>query len=306
MKRIQRRMAEGIDVVTEGRDQGSVVFPQAELKVFLTASPEERARRRHREELGRGHAPTLESVLESQSRRDDADCARPVGAMRQADDAVVALAQQYAAHDPDAVATELAAASDAVIAITAERDAAQLAIRDLTVELAVNPNDPVITKVLARYAEILNGVLQTQGLNAEQYIWRSQDDSRVRSAHAAYDDHIFSWSDPPDGGHPGQGWNCRCTAEPVLDGTDIPDGAVCDILTGDRLATVFPAADTEKRAAIAREVDLRVVSGQLDTRERLIHFLAQMRQEAGDDAQLVEGFLAGRCWARQHDGRVRA
>jgi cytidylate kinase len=89
MKRIQRRMAEGIDVVTEGRDQGSVVFPQAELKVFLTASPEERARRRHREELGRGHAPTFESVLESQSRRDDADCARPVGAMRQADDAVL-------------------------------------------------------------------------------------------------------------------------------------------------------------------------------------------------------------------------
>jgi CMP/dCMP kinase len=89
MKRIQRRMAEGIDVVTEGRDQGSVVFPHAELKVFLTASPEERARRRHREELGRGHAPTLASVLESQSRRDDADCSRPVGAMRQADDAVL-------------------------------------------------------------------------------------------------------------------------------------------------------------------------------------------------------------------------
>jgi len=89
MKRIQRRMAEGIDVVTEGRDQGSVVFPHAELKVFLTASPEERARRRHREELGRGHAPTLASVLESQSQRDDADCSRPVGAMRQADDAVL-------------------------------------------------------------------------------------------------------------------------------------------------------------------------------------------------------------------------
>ena len=48
MKKVQRRMAEGIDVVTEGRDQGSVVFPQAELKVFLTASAEERARRRHR------------------------------------------------------------------------------------------------------------------------------------------------------------------------------------------------------------------------------------------------------------------
>lgn len=89
MKRIQRRMAEGIDVVTEGRDQGSVVFPQAELKVFLTASPAERARRRHREEVGRGQASTLEEVLESQTRRDDADRSRPVGAMLPADDAVL-------------------------------------------------------------------------------------------------------------------------------------------------------------------------------------------------------------------------
>ena len=89
MKRIQRRMADGIDVVTEGRDQGSVVFPHAELKVFLTASPEERARRRHREEQGRGLATSLESVLASQSRRDAGDCSRSVGALRQADGAVL-------------------------------------------------------------------------------------------------------------------------------------------------------------------------------------------------------------------------
>ena len=75
--------------MTEGRDQGSVVFPQAELKVFLTASPEERARRRYQEEVGRGQSPTLAAVLESQSRRDDADSSRPVGAMKQADDAVM-------------------------------------------------------------------------------------------------------------------------------------------------------------------------------------------------------------------------
>ena len=56
MKHLQRRLAQGLDIVTEGRDQGSEVFPQAELKVFLTASPEERARRRHREELARGAA----------------------------------------------------------------------------------------------------------------------------------------------------------------------------------------------------------------------------------------------------------
>jgi len=89
MKRIQRQMAEGLDVVTEGRDQGSVVFPRADLKVFLTATPEERARRRHQEEIRRGEPSTLEAVLESQSRRDDGDCSRPVGALKQADDAVL-------------------------------------------------------------------------------------------------------------------------------------------------------------------------------------------------------------------------
>lgn len=89
MKQVQRRMAEGIDVVTEGRDQGSVVFPHAELKVFLTASPLERARRRHEEELGRGQPATLEAVLEAQTRRDDADRNRPVGAMKPAADAVL-------------------------------------------------------------------------------------------------------------------------------------------------------------------------------------------------------------------------
>ena len=89
MKRMQRRIAEGIDVVTEGRDQGSVVFPQAELKVFLTASPEERARRRHREEAARGGATSLEAVLAAQNRRDEGDRVRAVGAMKAADDAVL-------------------------------------------------------------------------------------------------------------------------------------------------------------------------------------------------------------------------
>jgi cytidylate kinase/pantoate ligase/cytidylate kinase len=89
MKRVQRRMAEGVDVVTEGRDQGSVVFPFADLKVFLTASAEERARRRLREEVGRGHATSFEKVLDSQSRRDEADEKRPVGTLRPAADAIL-------------------------------------------------------------------------------------------------------------------------------------------------------------------------------------------------------------------------
>jgi cytidylate kinase len=89
MKEIQRTMAHGLDLVTEGRDQGSEVGPRAELKVFLTASPEERARRRQQEETDRGREASLQSVLESQTRRDEADRLRPVGAMQPAADAVL-------------------------------------------------------------------------------------------------------------------------------------------------------------------------------------------------------------------------
>jgi cytidylate kinase len=89
LKRVQRRMAEGLDVVTEGRDQGSEVFPQADLKVFLTASAEERARRRHREELERGGSLSLAAVQQAQARRDEGDMVRPVGRLEPAVDAVI-------------------------------------------------------------------------------------------------------------------------------------------------------------------------------------------------------------------------
>jgi len=89
MKRLQRRLAAGRDVVTEGRDQGSEVFPQAELKVFLTASADERARRRHREEEARGNPTSLAAVQAAQARRDEGDRSRPVGAMQAAVDAVI-------------------------------------------------------------------------------------------------------------------------------------------------------------------------------------------------------------------------
>ena len=89
MKQLQRRLAAGLNIVTEGRDQGSEVFPHAELKVFMTASAAERARRRHREELGRGVATSLAAVLDAQTRRDEGDRSRPVGAMRPASDAVL-------------------------------------------------------------------------------------------------------------------------------------------------------------------------------------------------------------------------
>lgn len=89
MKQLQRRLAEGRDVVTEGRDQGSEVFPWAEVKVFLTASADERARRRQREEAARGLASSLDAVRAAQARRDEGDRVRPVGAMQPAADAVI-------------------------------------------------------------------------------------------------------------------------------------------------------------------------------------------------------------------------
>ena len=85
---LQRQIAADRDTVTEGRDQGTVAFPDAQCKIFLTASPIERARRRHAELAERGARITLEEVLAQQADRDRRDAARPVGALLKAGDAV--------------------------------------------------------------------------------------------------------------------------------------------------------------------------------------------------------------------------
>ena len=85
---LQRQFAGEGDLVTEGRDQGTAVFPQADCKVFLTASAEERARRRHQDLLERGDSTSLAEVLESQNRRDASDESREVGPLARAADAV--------------------------------------------------------------------------------------------------------------------------------------------------------------------------------------------------------------------------
>ena len=85
---LQRAYAEGSDIVTEGRDQGTVVFPAAACKIFLTASPQERARRRMEELHARGESPTLREVLRQQDERDRQDSSREVGRLEKAEDAV--------------------------------------------------------------------------------------------------------------------------------------------------------------------------------------------------------------------------
>ena len=85
----QQKLAAGNDsIVTEGRDQGTVVFPQAECKIFLTAGAEERARRRAEELAARGESVTVEEVLADQRRRDRRDTSRSVGPLAAAADAV--------------------------------------------------------------------------------------------------------------------------------------------------------------------------------------------------------------------------
>lgn len=86
---LQRAIAAGRDMVCEGRDQGTVVFPGAARKFFLTADPRERARRRHHELLARGEIVSLEDVLAAQEARDRRDAARDLGPMVPAPDALV-------------------------------------------------------------------------------------------------------------------------------------------------------------------------------------------------------------------------
>jgi cytidylate kinase len=84
----QQAMGAGGGVVMEGRDIGTVVFPLAEVKVFLTASEEERARRRWKERHAKGDVVTLQEILQQQRERDARDSSRADSPLAAAPDAV--------------------------------------------------------------------------------------------------------------------------------------------------------------------------------------------------------------------------
>lgn len=86
---LQRRVARGGPIVMAGRDIGTAVLPDAELKVYLDASREERARRRQRQAALGGSPPPLGQVLAELDRRDAIDSGRQASPLRPADDAVV-------------------------------------------------------------------------------------------------------------------------------------------------------------------------------------------------------------------------
>ena len=86
---MQRKMAQLHNVVMDGRDIGTVILPNADLKIFLTAGAEDRARRRYEELLKKGVETTFESVLDDLIKRDEQDTRRAAAPLKAADDAVL-------------------------------------------------------------------------------------------------------------------------------------------------------------------------------------------------------------------------
>ena len=85
---IQRRMAEGKNVIMEGRDIGTTVFPNADVKIYLDATPEERAKRRVLQNKEKGIESSYEEVLENIKDRDKRDSTRKIAPLKKADDAI--------------------------------------------------------------------------------------------------------------------------------------------------------------------------------------------------------------------------
>lgn len=86
---MQRDLAGRRDVIMDGRDIGTVVLPDADLKIYLTATPEDRARRRHAELLERGQSCGYDTVLHDVVERDERDMNRAIAPLRRAEDAVL-------------------------------------------------------------------------------------------------------------------------------------------------------------------------------------------------------------------------
>ncbi|MEM9658738.1 MAG: (d)CMP kinase [Planctomycetota bacterium] len=84
----QRELADGVDVVTEGRDQATLVFPDADCKIYLTASENQRAQRRHADLIARGERVEFDHVLRQQQLRDERDVAREFGGLTKTADSI--------------------------------------------------------------------------------------------------------------------------------------------------------------------------------------------------------------------------
>ena len=92
---LQRNMAKSDNVIMDGRDIGTVVLPDAKIKIFLTASPEKRAMRRHKENIEKGIDSTYEEVLKDVNQRDYQDSNREIAPLKPAEDSVLVDTSDY-------------------------------------------------------------------------------------------------------------------------------------------------------------------------------------------------------------------
>jgi cytidylate kinase len=115
---VQRQLAAGRNVVMEGRDIGTVVFPDAAVKVFLTAQPQVRAERRHQELLTKGEQTSADETLAAITARDEYDSARLVSPLLKASDAIEVDTSTL---DVDQVLDRLEAIARAALTMAAQR-----------------------------------------------------------------------------------------------------------------------------------------------------------------------------------------
>lgn len=87
--KLQRKIAENKNVIMEGRDIGTTVFPNADVKIYLTASVEERARRRVKQNINKGIESNYEAILENIKDRDERDSNREIAPLKKAEDAIL-------------------------------------------------------------------------------------------------------------------------------------------------------------------------------------------------------------------------
>ena len=92
---LQRNMAKSDNFIMDGRDIGTVVLPDAKIKIFLTASPEKRAMRRHKENIEKGIDSTYEEVLKDVNQRDYQDSHREIAPLKPAEDSVLVDTSDY-------------------------------------------------------------------------------------------------------------------------------------------------------------------------------------------------------------------
>ena len=99
MVKIQRKLAEGKNIIMEGRDIGTVIFPDADVKIFLECSAEERAKRRLKQNKENGIETSYEEVLENIKMRDKIDSTRDVSPLKKAEDAIIIKTDGYTAEE---------------------------------------------------------------------------------------------------------------------------------------------------------------------------------------------------------------